>query len=83
MINNHRVFLPGVNGTENGKVADTRYKEVGNQIVDENLAIRIILNKIMGKDISNNIDKPTYYTILQYSLKEIQQIYTKEDGSEY
>jgi len=83
MINIHRVFLAGY-GTEskkNGMVADTRYNIVDNEIKVEDFTIRIVLNKIMGKDISNDIDKTTYYTILQYSLNEIQQIYKQTDGS--
>tara|TARA_B100001094_G_C17942411_1_gene676270 strand:+ start:520 stop:786 length:267 start_codon:yes stop_codon:yes gene_type:complete len=88
MINIHRVFLAGYGSSatfdkskKNGMVADTRYSIIENKIEVDDFTIRIVLNKIMGKDISNDIDKTTYYTILQYSLNEIQQIYKQKDGS--
>lgn len=83
MINIHRVFLPGIHGNGDGMIADTRYFLDGEEIVVEDFTVHVVLDKKVGKEISSHIDISTYYTILQYSLNEIKQIYKKDNGSEY
>ncbi len=83
MRNVHRVFVPGINKDESGIIADTTYKIIEGEIEITNFTIRVVLDKKIGEDISNNIDKTTYYTILLHSQDEIEQIYKQEDGSKY
>tara|TARA_B100001093_G_C26121014_1_gene714931 strand:+ start:50 stop:304 length:255 start_codon:yes stop_codon:yes gene_type:complete len=83
MRNVHRVFVPGINQNESGIIADTTYKVKEGKIEITNFTIRVILDKKIGEDISNIIDKTTYYTILLHSQDEIEQIYKQEDGSKY
>ena len=83
MRNVHRVFVPGINKDESGIIADTTYKIIEGIIEITNFTIRVVLDKKIGEDISNNIDKTTYYTILLHSQDEIEQIYKQEDGSKY
>lgn len=83
MRNVHRVFVPGINKDKSGIIADTTYKIIEGAIEITNFTIRVVLDKKIGEDISNNIDKTTYYTILLHSRDEIEQIYKQEDGSKY
>ena len=71
MRNVHRVFVPGINKDESGIIADTTYKIIEGEIEITNFTIRVVLDKKIGEDISNNIDKTTYYTILLHSQDEI------------
>ena len=83
MRNVHRVFVPGVEKDGNGIIADTTYKVEEGKIEITSFTIRVVLDKKIGEDISNIIDKTTYYTILLHSQGEIEQIYKQEDGSKY
>ena len=82
MRNVHRLFLPSVVQDGSGIVADTTYKLLDKKIIVTGFTIKVILNEKVGKDISNILDKATYYTILKYSQNEITEIYN-EDGSKY
>ena len=76
MRNVHRLFLPSIDEDGSGIVADTTYKLLDEKIIVTGFTIKVI------KDISNILDKATYYTILKYSQNEINEIYN-EDGSKY
>jgi len=82
MRNVHRLFLPSVDQDGSGIVADTTYKILDEKIIVTGFTIKVILDEKVGKDISNILDKVTYYTILKYSQNEINEIYN-EDGSKY
>tara|TARA_R110000787_G_scaffold265701_2_gene371770 strand:- start:888 stop:1139 length:252 start_codon:yes stop_codon:yes gene_type:complete len=82
MRNVHRLFLPSLDQDGSGIIADTTYKLLDKKIIVTGFTIRVILDEKIGKDISNNLDKVTYYTILKYSQNEINEIYN-EDGSKY
>ena len=82
MRNVHRLFLPSLDQDGSGIIADTTYKLLDEKIIVTGFTIRVILDKKIGKDISNILDKATYYTILKYSQNEINEIYN-EDGSKY
>lgn len=82
MRNVHRLFLPSLDEDSSGIVADTTYKLLDGKIIVTGFTIKVILNEKVGKDISNILDKATYYTILKYSQNEINEIYN-EDGSKY
>ena len=82
MRNVHRLFLPSVVKDGSGIVADTTYKLLDKKIIVTGFTIKVILDEKIGKDISNILDKATYYTILKYSQNEINEIYN-EDGSKY
>jgi len=82
MRNVHRLFLPSLDEDGSGIVADTTYKLLDKKIIVTGFTIKVILDEKVGKDISNTLDKATYYTILKYSQNEITEIYN-EDGSKY
>jgi len=82
MRNVHRLFLPSLDEDGSGIVADTTYKLLDKKIIVTGFTIKVILDEKVGKDISNTLDKATYYTILKYSQNEINEIYN-EDGSKY
>ena len=75
-------FLPSLDQDGSGIVADTTYKIFDEKIIVTGFTIKVILDEKVGKDISNILDKATYYTILKYSQNEINEIYN-EDGSKY
>ena len=79
MRNVHRLFLPSLDQDGSGIIADTTYKLLDKKIIVTGFTIRVILDEKIGKDISNILDKVTYYTILKYSQNEINEIYN-EDG---
>jgi len=82
MRNVHRLFLPSLDEDGSGIVADTTYKLLDKKIIVTGFTIKVILDEKVGKDISNTLDKATYYTILKYSQNEINEIYN-ENGSKY
>jgi len=77
MRNVHRLFLPNLDQDGSGVVADTTYKLLDKKIIVTGFTIKVILDEKVGKDISNNLDKATYYTILKYSQNEINAIYNE------
>jgi len=81
MRNVHRVFLPSLHNKEDGVIADTTYVLEGDEVVAKHFIIRLIMDGKIGRDISNTIDKTTYYAILMHSLNEIRDI--TKNGSEY
>ena len=82
MRNVHRLVLPSLDEDGSGIVADTTYKLLDKKIIVTGFTIKVILDEKVGKDISNTLDKATYYTILKYSQNEINEIYN-ENGSKY
>jgi len=81
MRNVHRVFLPSLHSKTDGVIADTTYVIENGEIVAKHFIVRLIVDDKIGEDISNTIDKTTYYAILMHSLNEIK--YIIENGSEY
>jgi|TARA_R100001163_G_C4891919_1_gene84522 hypothetical protein len=81
MVNIHRVFLPSPIEQGDGVLVDAEWILNDEEVKVENLRVYFILDEMVGKDVSYDIDLSIYLVLARQAIDEIETLL--EHGSEY